>query len=48
MQVAGECFPYSKTGGLADMVGALTKALAHQGHELTLVTPLYRGMESWL
>jgi starch synthase len=39
---SSEVHPYSKTGGLADMVGALAKALAHAGHEVITVTPLYR------
>lgn len=39
-----EVHPYSKTGGLADMVGALAKALARDGHEVILVTPLYAGI----
>jgi starch synthase len=41
---SSEVHPYSKTGGLADMVGALGKALAHAGHEARIVTPLYRGL----
>ncbi len=41
---SSEVFPYSKTGGLADMVGALSKALAADGHSVTAVTPLYRGI----
>lgn len=41
---SSEVFPYSKTGGLADMVGAMGKALAHFGHEAVIVTPLYRGI----
>ncbi|MDG1890060.1 MAG: glycogen synthase GlgA [Verrucomicrobiota bacterium] len=44
MQASGECFPYSKTGGLADMVGAMSKAMARSGVETQLVTPLYRGI----
>ncbi len=40
---SSEVHPYSKTGGLADMVGALGKALARAGHEVRTVTPLYRG-----
>ena len=36
-----EVYPYSKTGGLADMVAALAKTLARQGHEVGVVTPLY-------
>jgi starch synthase len=41
---SSEVFPYSKTGGLADMVGALAKYLAAAGHEVAVVTPLYRGV----
>ena len=38
---SSEVFPFSKTGGLADMVGALGKALGRAGHEVGIVTPLY-------
>src|SRR6266852_6066026 len=41
---SSEVHPYSKTGGLADMVGALGKALARGGHEVGIVTPLYLGI----
>ncbi|HTB83631.1 MAG TPA: glycogen synthase GlgA [Candidatus Sulfotelmatobacter sp.] len=41
---SSELFPFSKTGGLADMVGALARALAQAGHEARAVTPLYRGI----
>ena len=41
---SSEVHPFSKTGGLADMVGALGKALAAAGHDVTIVTPLYRGI----
>ena len=41
---SSEVHPYSKTGGLADMVGALGKALARAGHEAGIVTPLYPGI----
>jgi starch synthase len=41
---SSEVHPYSKTGGLADMVGSMGKALARRGHEVGLVTPLYSGM----
>jgi starch synthase len=41
---SSELFPFSKTGGLADMVGALARALAQAGHEVRVVTPLYRGI----
>jgi starch synthase len=41
---SSEVHPFSKTGGLADMVGALGKALARAGHEARIVSPLYRGI----
>jgi len=45
---SSEVLPYSKTGGLADMVGALAKFLARAGHKVGVVTPLYRGIrEKW-
>jgi starch synthase len=43
---SSEVHPFSKTGGLADMVGALGKALANAGHEVVIVTPLYRGIRA--
>ena len=39
---ASEGVPYSKTGGLADVIGALPKAVAAMGHEVTLFLPRYR------
>jgi starch synthase len=41
---SSEAHPYSKTGGLADMAGALSKSLAVEGHQVGLVTPLYAGI----
>ena len=35
--VASEGVPFSKTGGLADVVGALPKALAALGHEVEVI-----------
>ena len=40
--VASEGVPYSKTGGLADVTGALPPALAHLGHEVSVFLPKYR------
>src|SRR6266853_1454983 len=40
--VASECVPFSKTGGLADVVGALPKALAALGHQVSVYVPRYR------
>ncbi len=45
LMVVSEANPYSKTGGLGDVGGALPSALAHLGHRVTVVTPRYRGME---
>ena len=39
---ASECVPFSKTGGLADVVGALPRALASLGHEVTVYLPRYK------
>ena len=36
--------PYVKTGGLADVSGALPKALVRLGHRVTVVLPRYRGV----
>jgi starch synthase len=38
---ASEAMPLVKTGGLADVVGALPKALAKKGVEVTVVLPKY-------
>ncbi len=40
--VASECVPFSKTGGLADVVGALPAALAALGHQVSVYLPCYR------
>jgi starch synthase len=40
--VASEAVPFSKTGGLADVVGALPKALAGLGHQVSVYLPRYR------
>ena len=46
--VASECVPFAKTGGLADVVGALATELAKQGHELTVYLPLYTSVHRQL
>jgi starch synthase len=40
--VASEGLPFSKTGGLADVVEALPKALTGMGHQVAVVLPRYR------
>ena len=44
LSVASECVPLVKTGGLADVVGALPGALARQGWEMRVLLPAYRGL----
>ena len=39
--IAAEAVPYSKTGGLADVAGALPKALKQIGVDSVLITPCY-------
>jgi starch synthase len=39
---ASECVPFSKTGGLADVIGALPKALAALGHDVSVFLPRYK------
>lgn len=44
--VASEGLPFSKTGGLADVVEALPKALVAAGHEVAVVLPRYRTTQA--
>ncbi|HEX4602923.1 MAG TPA: glycogen synthase GlgA [Candidatus Angelobacter sp.] len=39
---ASECVPFAKTGGLADVVGALPQALAQLGHSVSVYLPKYK------
>ncbi len=43
--VASEGLPFSKTGGLADVIEALPKALVAQGHDVAVVLPRYRNTQ---
>src|SRR5687768_3847235 len=45
LMVGSEAVPFAKTGGLADVLGALPKALARLGHAVDLVIPRYRGID---
>ncbi len=42
--IASECEPFVKTGGLADVVDALSRALGRNGHEVDVYLPWYRGL----
>jgi len=44
LSVASECVPFVKTGGLADVVGALPGALAPLGVEVRVLVPGYPAM----
>lgn len=42
---SSEVVPFSKTGGLADVAGALPEAVARRGHEVTILTPRYGSVD---
>ena len=41
---ASECVPFVKTGGLADVVGALAPVLAAKGNDVRVMLPLYSAI----
>ncbi len=45
LMLAPECAPFSKVGGLADMVSSLSKEMAENGHEVKIFTPLYSSVK---
>jgi len=42
---SGEVYPFSKTGGLADVAASLPKALKSLGHDVKVITPLYQQIK---
>ena len=46
LSVASECVPLVKTGGLADVVGALPGALGRLGWEMRVLMPAYRSLRA--
>ncbi|MGA2181943.1 MAG: glycogen synthase GlgA [Bryobacteraceae bacterium] len=44
LMVAPEATPFAKTGGLADVIGALPAALHASGQHVAVVIPWYRGV----
>ncbi|VEU82355.1 glycogen synthase [Acholeplasma hippikon] len=45
--VSSEVFPYSKTGGLADIAHFLPKGLIKHGNQVTLITPYYKSISKY-
>lgn len=43
---ASEVVPFAKTGGLADVAGALPLALEHEGQEVVVVMPSYKTVQN--
>ena len=43
LMATSEAVPFAKTGGLADVCGALPVELAKLGHNVTLILPAYSG-----
>ena len=41
-----EVVPFAKTGGLADVAGALPKAVAKRGHDVRVVLPKHRMVDA--
>jgi hypothetical protein len=54
--VSAEVAPWSKTGGLGDVMGALPQAMAERGHRVMVVSPrsevmfvrIRQGMAEWV
>ena len=46
--VASEANPFVKSGGLADVVYALSKELVTFGHEVAILLPYYKSAEARL
>ena len=45
LMVSSECAPFSKVGGLADMVSSLSKQFAADGYDVKVFTPLYSSVK---
>jgi len=45
---ASECVPFAKTGGLADVVGALAPEIAKLGHQVTVYLPFYARVRPFI
>ena len=45
LMVSSEAVPFSKSGGLADVIGALSPALRKMGEEVRIFMPMYSFIE---
>lgn len=45
LMVTSECVPFAKTGGLADVIGALPAALKAQDTDVRVIMPLYKKIK---
>ncbi|MGD9140187.1 MAG: glycogen synthase GlgA [bacterium] len=45
LMVAAEVHPFAKVGGLADVMGALPRALADAGHDVKIALPYYKKIK---
>jgi len=45
VMLAGECVPYAKVGGLADVLGSLPHELEALGYSVSLIIPRYRSID---
>jgi starch synthase len=45
LMVTSEVVPFAKAGGLADMVGAMSRALVDMGHDVRVVLPRYYSVD---
>src|SRR4051794_33701863 len=46
LMIGSEALPFSKTGGLADVLGALPAAMSRLGWQTTVFVPRYRGVDA--
>ena len=45
LYVTSEANPFAASGGLGDVMGALPAAVAKEGHDCSVILPLYNTMK---